>query len=346
MEAFRRRRIRPGREYDKLLPVSTKQDTVVKGEGKAKLHHTINLIKLLVEETKNDTRVIAPIFKGQDLEETCRKIWTFVYQHIQYKKDEAGIEQVRRPSRTWADRFEGVDCDCYTVFISSILSNLKIPHKVRITKYGGKSHFQHIYPVVPKNGNIHQELKNGSNDYFTIDCVADLPNFEVPFSEFRDFAMGDNLLSGEINGFGLGEVSGVDLADLMSDELGFLTQQAEPQIKPRLTLRQIISKPLTISSTQNRPKEAAPINNQTSRTLKAEQEYPERSTASNQVLIPEPNKLSQDLAPLRLAPEETFTQTVRSERAQWNKPLHLASLALLVAGLGYGTYKIAEKLTN
>lgn len=342
MEAFRLRSIKLGREYDNLFPLSTKQDTVVKGEGKAKLHHTINLIKSLVKEAKNDTRAIAPIFKGQDLEETCRKIWTFVYHHIQYKKDEAGIEQVRRPSRTWADRFEGVDCDCYTVFISSILSNLKIPHKVRITKYGGKSHFQHIYPIVPKNGNIHQELINGSNDYFTIDCVADFPNYEVPFSEFRDFAMGDNLLSGEINGFGLGEVSGVDLADLMSDELGFLTQQAEPHIKPRLTLRQIISKPLTT----NRPKEAAPAPNQTSTTLKAEQEYPERSTASNQILIPEPKNLSQDLTPLQVAPGETFTQTVRPERAQWNKPLHLASLALFVAGLGYGTYKIAEKLTN
>ena len=346
MEAFRRRRIRPGREYDKLFPVSTKQDTVVKGEGKAKLHHTIKLIKSLVEETKNDTRVIAPIFKGKDLEETCRKIWTFVYQHIQYKKDEAGIEQVRRPSRTWADRYEGVDCDCYTVFISSILSNLKIPHKVRITKYGGKSHFQHIYPVVPKNGNISQELNKASNDYFTIDCVADLPNYEVPFSEFRDFAMGDNMLSGEINGFGLGEVSGVDLADLMSDDLGLLTKQVHPQVKQRLTLRQVISKPRIISSARTRPKEAAPVHNPTTRTLKAEQEYPERSTVSYQTFIPEPNKLSQDLVPLKLAPEETGIQTVRSENAHWNKPLHLACLALLMAGLGYGTFKIAEKLTN
>jgi hypothetical protein len=346
MEAFRRRRIRPGREYDKLFPVSTKQDTVVKGEGKAKLHHTINLIKSLVEETKNDTRVIAPIFKGKDLEETCRKIWDFVYQHIQYKKDQAGVEQVRRPSRTWADRYEGVDCDCYTVFISSILSNLKIPHKVRITKYGGKSHFQHIYPVVPKNGNIRQELNNASNDYFTIDCVADFPNYEVPFSEFRDFVMGDNLLSGEINGFELGDVSGVDLADLMSYDLGFLTQEPESQIKQRLTLRQIISKPRIISSAHNRPKEPAPANNLTSRILKAEQEYPERVTVSNQTLVPEPQQKAEYLAPLRTAPNEAYIQTVIPDHTQWDKSIHLVAFTLVLAGLGYGTYKIAEKLTN
>ena len=345
MEAFRRRRIRPGKEYDKLFPLSTKQDTVVKGEGKAKLHHTINLIKSLVKETKNDTRVIAPIFKGKDLEETCRKIWTFVYQHIQYKKDEAGIEQVRRPSRTWADRYEGVDCDCYTVFISSILTNLKIPHKVRITKYGGKSHFQHIYPVVPKNGNIHQELNKVSNDYFTIDCVADFPNYEVPFSEFRDFTMGDNLLSGEINGVGLGEVSGVDLADLLSDDLGALIIKPEPTPTQRLTLRQIVIKPWTNSGTQtqNEPKVSIYRYSKEARTAP---ELPEKPTASNRSMVSEVLPVPQEFAPLTVSAKGGLVQPVQTANSQWNKPLHLAGLAIVIAGAGYGTYKIVKELTT
>lgn len=340
MEALRHRRIRPGREYDKLFPVSVKQDTVVKGKGKAKLHHTINLIKSLVEETKNDTKVIAPIMKGKDLEETCRKIWNFVYQHIQYKKDEAGIEQVRRPSRTWADRYQGVDCDCYTVFISSILTNLKIPHKVRITKYGGKSHFQHIYPIVPKDGNTKQELKSSSPGYFTIDCVADYPNYEVPFSEFRDFTMGDNLLSGEINGIRFGEVSGVDSADLLSDDLGVLTLKPEPVTKQRLTLRQIVSKPRINSGTQFKPKVSVYQYSNESQTAP---EPPEKPAAGNVAIMSEAN---QDLAPLRLAPEERYVQSIQPSNAQWNKPLHMAGLALAVAGVGYGTYKIVKKLTS
>ena len=345
MEAFRRRRIRAGKEYDKLFPVSTKQDTVVKGEGKAKLHHTINLIKSLVLETKNDTRVIAPILKGKDLEDTCRKIWTFVYQHIQYKKDVAGVEQVRRPSRTWADRYEGVDCDCYTVFISSILSNLKIPHKVRITKYGGKSHFQHIYPVVPKNGNIHQELNNASNDYFTIDCVADLPNYEVPFSEFRDFTMGDDILSGEVNGFELGEVSGVDLADLLSDDLGVLTLKSEPQIKQRLTLRQIISMPTPTIEYDTQQQAKLPIYHY-SNANPAAPDPTEKPSTTNAALRSNANPVLQNLAPSGITPDATYTQSVHPKNAQWNQPFHMAGLALFIAGIGYGTYKIAEKLTN
>ncbi|WP_017730708.1 hypothetical protein [Nafulsella turpanensis] len=343
METLRHRRIRPGREYDKLFPVSVKQDTVVKGKGKAKLHHTINLIKSLVEETKNDTRVIAPILKGKDLEETCRNIWNFVYQHIQYKKDEAGIEQVRRPSRTWADRYQGVDCDCYTVFISSILRILNIPHKVRITKYGGKSHFQHIYPIVPKDGNNHQELSNSTSGYITIDCVADYPNYEVPFSECRDFTMGDNLLSGEINGIRFGEVSGVDSADLLSDDLGVLTLKPEAVIKQRLTLRQIVTKPRTNSGTQYEPKVSI---YQYSNEARTAPEPPEKPAASKVSTISEARLASQNIAPLRLAPEEQYVQTVLPANAQWNKPLHIAGLALAIAGVGYGTYKIVKELTN
>jgi hypothetical protein len=343
MEALRHRRIRPGREYDKLFPLSIKQDTVVKGKGKAKLHHTINLIKSLVAETKNDTKVIAPIFKGKDLEETCRNIWNFVYKHIQYKKDEAGIEQVRRPSRTWADRYEGVDCDCYTVFISSILTNLKIPHKVRITKYGGKSHFQHIYPIVPKDGNTSQELNKSTSGYFTIDCVADYPNYEVPFSEFRDFTMGDNLLSGEINGIRFGEVSGVDSADLLSDNLGVLTLKPEPVIKQRLTLRQIVSKPKVNYGTQNKPRVSI---YQYNNDIKTVPEPSEKPATIYETIMSEAKPVSQNLAPLKVAARDGYIQTIQPANVQWNKPLHIAGLALAIAGVGYGTYKIVKKLTS
>lgn len=222
MEVLKKRHIATGHPFDKLFPKSIKQDSVVRPEGKARLHHTINLIKQLVPETKEDTRLLAKVLKGQNLEDTCRNIWEFVYNHIQYRKDKTGIEQVRRPSRTWADRRQGVDCDCYTVFISSILTNLNIPHKVRITKYGGKPSFQHIYPIV----------SDGSG-YITIDCVTDRFNHEVSFSEVKDFNMDDRKPVDEINGFR--EVSGVDSADLLVDGLGIYNLK-----QPKLPLRQMV----------------------------------------------------------------------------------------------------------
>jgi hypothetical protein len=229
MQALRKRHIRPGYQFDKIIPRSIEQDSVIRSEGKARLHHTINLIKQLVPETKSDTKLLASHLKGSDLKSTCKNIWEFVYNHIQYAKDKTGVEQVRRPSRAWADRKKGVDCDCYSVFISSILTNLDIPHKLRITKYGGKQHFQHIYPIVP-HGPAH----------ITMDCVTDQFDYEVPFSGFRDFDMDDPTPVGEING--LKEISGVDSLDLLIDGLdGSRTRRGALQLR-RLTSESTIPK--------------------------------------------------------------------------------------------------------
>ncbi len=222
MQALKKRPIAQGHQFDHLFPRSTRQDSVVRSAGKAKLHHTINLIKQMVPETQDDTRLLAKALKGKNLKDTCRNIWQFVYNHIQYSRDKAGVEQVRRPSRTWADRRKGVDCDCYTVFISSILANLKIPHKARITKYGGKPYFQHIYPIVP--------VEHG---YITLDCVTDQFDNEVPFSYAKDFDMNDLAFVSEING--IKEISGVDSADLLTAGLGIYSLK-----QPRLPLRQVI----------------------------------------------------------------------------------------------------------
>ncbi|OED38578.1 hypothetical protein AB832_04515 [Flavobacteriaceae bacterium (ex Bugula neritina AB1)] len=75
---------------------------------------------------------------------------------------------------------------------------------MRITKYGGKQHFQHVYPIVPtKNGHI------------TLDCVTDRFNYEVPYSEKRDIIPTCKKITIE----GLGNLSGVDTMDISLDAL-------------------------------------------------------------------------------------------------------------------------------
>src|ERR1051326_2185712 len=145
MEALTKRKIKIGKEYDDLFPTAMLTDETVK-KG-ASVSDTVKFIPKVVKETLPQTEKIAEILKGQSVSQTCKNIWDFVYHHIAYNKDEDGLEQIRAPARTWHDRFRGVDCDCYTVFISSILTNLKIPHTLRIAKYR-KDYFQHIYPVV------------------------------------------------------------------------------------------------------------------------------------------------------------------------------------------------------
>ena len=139
MERLNNAHIKPGSRYDRLFRQPNWKDTIIKRS--ADLADTLELIPKVVKETKADTVKIGKLLKGKTKLETCRNIWHFVYDHIPYRRDEKGKEQIRRPSRSWFERKTrkdgspgGVDCDCYTVFISSILSNLGIDHSLRVTK--------------------------------------------------------------------------------------------------------------------------------------------------------------------------------------------------------------------
>jgi len=182
MEANRKRNIKSGKEYDHLFPEAAGNNATIRKN--ANVYHTVAFIPKVVNETLFQTKELANQLSRNNIYETCKNIWHFVYQHINYKKDAPGYEQIRSPARAWHDRFTGVDCDCYSVFISSILSNLGIPHILRITKYH-RDYFQHIYPVVP--------FQNG---FITIDCVTDQFNYEVPFSEKKDYPMDLQYLNG------------------------------------------------------------------------------------------------------------------------------------------------------
>jgi hypothetical protein len=233
MEASKRRDIADGSEYDHLFPKAENKDHSVKKE--ASVSDTVRLIQQKVPETKWHTARIAPLLKGRNLNETCSNIWHFVYQHIQYKPDKQGVEQVRSPRRTWFERVKGVDCDCYSEFISSILFNLGIPHKLRIAMYTPDRGWQHIYPIVPINERLDTPLEDHSQ-YIVIDCVKDDYDAEQPYLECKDYNMELQYLDGlegsdedqsedeefdEIPGF-IGSVDAMDLVANDREELGNL----------------------------------------------------------------------------------------------------------------------------
>lgn len=182
MEARKKRNIKSGYAFDNLFPQSKNDIKTIRRN--ADLSDTMAFIPKVVRDTLHQTKGIAHRLKAKNVYDTCRNIWQFVYDHINYKKDKEGYEQVRSPARTWHDRRDGVDCDCYSVFISSMLTNLEIPHSFRITKYR-RNHFQHIYPIVP----------NGSG-HITMDCVTDYFNYEVPFTDKKDYRMDLQYLDG------------------------------------------------------------------------------------------------------------------------------------------------------
>ncbi|HXA01892.1 MAG TPA: hypothetical protein VNW99_07890, partial [Cytophagaceae bacterium] len=191
MEAKAGRRVRSGDGFKDLFPPPTGNDTVIKKS--ANVSDTVKFIQEKAPETVWQTKRFARYIKGKTLDETCSNIWHWLYEHIPYKKDEEGVEQIRSPRRTVYEGSEtGVDCDCYTFTISSTLlaMNPPVPHKYRITKYlkkdGSAPYWQHIYIVVPKNGRLDHELKS-RDDYIVIDCVKDAYDEEEPYLEFKDY---------------------------------------------------------------------------------------------------------------------------------------------------------------
>lgn len=197
MIAQAKRNIKTGREFDKYFPKSDGKDTTILKT--ASIDDTMRELKKMVFETTWQTKEIAQVLKGANLNETCKNIFNWVYAHIDYRQDHRLVEQLREPARLWKDR--AGDCDCYTIMISSILLNLQIPHLLRITKYKKpwpeQPYWQHIYPIVPK-GNLNKDYdyKLNRKDYITIDCVTDYFDYEVPYLEKRDYKMELARLSG------------------------------------------------------------------------------------------------------------------------------------------------------
>ncbi|NOS94117.1 MAG: hypothetical protein HOP30_19545 [Cyclobacteriaceae bacterium] len=159
-----------------LVPLPTGKNEVIKYAGADPEYDTVPLIKKLVSRQKYQGAKLAQALKGKTVEETVRNNWQFFMDHIQYKPDARGAEEVRSLRRVVHG---GVgDCDCFVNSLSNILKNQGIAHKYRITKYDGKPDYSHIYIVVP----------TGSGDYITLDPVVHQYNYEVPFTAKKDFS--------------------------------------------------------------------------------------------------------------------------------------------------------------
>lgn len=204
------RAIQNGDRFNHHFPNANSNDEIVIENGE--VEDTVELMKKVVWRYIDDTKSIAKTLKGQTKDQTCKQIWNFLYHHIQYKLDKHGLEQLRRPARSWKDRVKGIDCDCFSIFASSILTNLQIPHSFRITKYGGL-HFQHVYVVVPSG-----------NGVIIIDPVLSKFNYEKPYTQNKDFPM-------NLKGIDVAVLSGTnnDIENVLAgfDELDALGEASE-----------------------------------------------------------------------------------------------------------------------
>ena len=187
-------KVKPGHEYDHYFP-KAQVGTILKKKN-AKVSDTLKLIPAIIRETAWQTKKFAhEVIKADTLEKTCSNLWHFVYDHIAYKKDETGKEQVRDAARIWHDRHNfdpktgepmGCDCDCMTTLICSVLYNLGVKNVCfRVTRYE-EEHWEHIYPVI--------KLPNGKE--IIMDCVLHEFNKEAKYTAKQDTPMDLEYLNG------------------------------------------------------------------------------------------------------------------------------------------------------
>ncbi len=192
-----------GKKFNHLIKKANGKDTLIKnGNVIETVENCIDIIASHYREVEE----LASQLKSDTLKETCRNIFNFSYTYLQYHKDDEGTEQLRTPARSWLDgqikykqkgrKYAGIDCDDYSIFVGSLLKNLGIPFKLRITKYDGRKNFQHIYVIVPAIGD--------SEDEIVIDPVLSKFDYQKPYSfERSDFDMSPLQLAGlrGIDGF-------------------------------------------------------------------------------------------------------------------------------------------------
>ena len=146
------------------------------------------LVNLIVQDAKaaaSYVKKLAPHFKGSTTATTLANIYTWVATHLKYKED--GFAQVgKMPPRLLAD---GVaDCKSLSIFCSSILQNLNIPHKLRFVSYeAADPRPSHVYLMVGTTAlDPTMAILEGSNTL----------GKEVPYKYKKDFEMTYNTING------------------------------------------------------------------------------------------------------------------------------------------------------
>lgn len=105
-------------------------------------------IEAVIPQATKQAATFASRYKGKDEVATCKNIFDYLKNNINYKADGAN-QQVRLPSGLM--RTKQGDCKSYSVFTSAVLSNLGIPHKLVYASYDPKDPTpSHIYVVTDK----------------------------------------------------------------------------------------------------------------------------------------------------------------------------------------------------
>ncbi len=224
-----KRKIADGSNFDKYFAPSTGITKLVHPD--ASVYDTLSLMQHIITHTLAQTKAITKYLESISTTDAdfLKNLFNFLYKYIDYELDRSGIEQLREPNRTWADK--KADCDCYAIFISSVLHNYKggIAHSLRIIKMKGQESFHHVYVIVPKAAQSANTITLSPNQYYVIDPVLDKFNDEAEFIiDKHDKPMGGTALSGMFDDIG---PEGTTKSNINNKDVSFVDVNIGEEIK-------------------------------------------------------------------------------------------------------------------
>ena len=150
------------------------------------------------EQHRAEYKKIALQFKGQNVRETAKNIWTYLKRNVPYKEEPEHNQTIKSPSAiivTGMYNTERNDCKNYSLFASGILQGLndlgyKIPYSFRFASYGMEKTPGHVFVVV----------NPGTNNEIWIDPVLKEFDLKKPYTHAKDKKM-----MYSISGVGIGK---------------------------------------------------------------------------------------------------------------------------------------------
>lgn len=190
--SFHSRVIKDASHFEPYISKSKGKETKIRSNGSA--YDTIEDMAKIVGETLYQTKELSKTLEGKTKEESVKNVYTWLHDHIQYNRDKEGVEQLREPAASFADRKTGIDCDCFSIFASSLLTNLGIDHYIEMCQIKPNPWFVHVYVVVPKTPKA--SLDNRSNYWVVDPCLHSFDELAKNISIKYDKAMYTTRLSG------------------------------------------------------------------------------------------------------------------------------------------------------
>ncbi len=119
------------------------KNTLKKRRGTTK--DIINEVLNTYQDTWHTTAELAETLRRNTEYDTCKAVFDFIVQNVNYNEDPNGVQWIRTPARLLHDG-EG-DCKSMAILSASLLNNLGIPCFFRFVSFSKNNQITHVYTV-------------------------------------------------------------------------------------------------------------------------------------------------------------------------------------------------------